>query len=129
MKKKNIPFDFVLDYLFPLEVTVKPMFGLWAVYMNDKIIFALRQRDDHPETNGVWIATKSEHHESLKKEFPSMCSISIFSKGIKETSWQVLPADSEDFETSVIQACNLVKHYDTRIGVIPKPRQSKTRKK
>jgi hypothetical protein len=77
MTKKNIPFDFVLDYLTPLDVTVKPMFGFWAIYLNQKIVFILRQRDDHPETNGVWIATSQEHHESLKKELPSMCTISI----------------------------------------------------
>jgi hypothetical protein len=36
MTKKNIPFDFVFGYL-PLDVTVKPMFGLWSIHLKDKI--------------------------------------------------------------------------------------------
>ena len=36
MKNKNLPFEFVFDYLTPLDITVKPMFGMWAIYVNDK---------------------------------------------------------------------------------------------
>jgi hypothetical protein len=129
MSRKNIPFDFVFDYLMPLEPIVKPMFGLWAIYVNEKIMLILRQRKDFPDTNGVWIATNLEHHKSLKKELPSMCSISTYSNGIKETEWQVLPADADDFEVSVLKVCELIKHSDHRIGRIPKPRQNKSKTK
>ena len=126
--KKKIPFDFVLDNLIPLSPEVKPMFGCHAVYVDEKIVFILRDREDHPEDNGVWIATSKEHHESLKKEFPSMHSIRLLGSGI--TNWQVLPANSDDFENSVIRACELVLKEDTRIGRIsPSYMISKQKKK
>jgi hypothetical protein len=129
MSRKDIPFDFVFDYLVPLEPIVKPMFGLWAIYVNEKIVLILRQRKDLPETNGVWIATNLEHHKSLKSDLPSLCSISTYSNGIKETEWQVLPADADDFEVSVRKVCELIKHNDYRIGRIPKPPQNKAKNK
>src|SRR5262245_43770907 len=76
--KKTIPFDFVLDYLAPLDVSVKPMFGAYGVYVGSKIVLILRSRKDHPDANGVWLATSGEHHESLRKHFPYMRSISLF---------------------------------------------------
>ncbi|HUS01982.1 MAG TPA: hypothetical protein VMY77_09660 [Chitinophagaceae bacterium] len=129
MSRKNIPFEFVFDYLMPLEVTVKPMFGLWALYVNEKIILVLRERKDHPDTNGVWVATNEEHHKSLKNDLPSLRSFSIYSKAINETEWQMLPLDGNDFEASVRKACELIKRGDPRIGRIPKPGPSKTKTK
>jgi hypothetical protein len=128
MTKKNIPFDFVFDYLLPIEVRVKPMFGLFAIYAGEKIVLMLRQKTKHQEMNGVWIATTKEHHKSLKKDFPSLQSIPLFSKdSIDETQWQLLPVDSEDFENAVIKVCEFIKHNDQRIGRIPKPRNAKTK--
>ena len=127
MTKKNSPFEFVFDYLAPLEVTVKPMFGLFALYVNEKIVLVLREGGDHADTNGVWVATNKEHHKSLKGDLPSLRSFYIYSKAIKETEWQLLPVDSDDFESSVIKVCELIKRGDPRIGRIPKPAQSKTK--
>jgi len=105
------------------------MFGLWAIYVTKQIMLILRQRQDFPETNGVWIATNQEHHKSLKSDLPSLCSISIYLGGIRETEWQVLPFDADDFESSVRKVCELIKHGDHRIGRIPIPRQSKAKTK
>ena len=121
MTQKNIPFNFVFDYLVPLEVTVRPMFGMWALYLNTKIVLILRHRKDFPEANGVWIATNQEDHKSLKTDLPSLCSISNYSNTIRETEWQMLPLDSDDFEVSVRKVCELIKHNDRRIGRIPIP--------
>jgi hypothetical protein len=79
MTRKNIPFNFVFNYLVPLDVTVKPMFGLWEIYVNGKIMLILRQRQDLPEINGVWIGTNKEHHKSLKSDLPSLCPVSGYS--------------------------------------------------
>jgi len=125
--QKNIPFDFVMDYLFPLEVKVKPMFGVFALYIGEKLVLMLRQRTRHPEINGVWIATSQEYHKSLRKAFPSLRSIAASSNGIAETEWQLFPVDTDDFEKSVIRACELIKQNDPRIGRIPKPRKPKTK--
>ncbi|MCH8317316.1 MAG: hypothetical protein IIA88_02270 [Bacteroidetes bacterium] len=123
MKNKQIPFDFVLDYLYPKVPEVKPMFGCYAVYINEKIIFILRNREEYPEDNGVWLATTKEHHESLGKDFPSMRSIKAFGPGV--SGWQVLPCSSDEFESSVILACELVLKEDSRIGKTPKSKYQK----
>jgi hypothetical protein len=125
MNRKNIPFDFVFDHLLQLEVTVKPMFGMFAIYVGEKIMLILRQRKNYQDTNGIWIATNKEYHESLKKDLPSLCSISTYTNNAFETEWQILQADSNDFETSVIKVCEFIVHSDHRIGKIPKPRQYK----
>lgn len=122
---KKIPFEFVLETLLPLNPRVNPMFGAFAVYVGEKIVFVLRHHEEHQEANGVWMATKSEHHSSLKKIFPSMRSIYLLSDGKAETEWQMLPLDADDFETSAIKACELILNGDERIGRIPKPRKKK----
>jgi len=105
------------------------MFGLWAIYVKEKIMLILRQRQDFTDTNGVWVATTQEHHKSLKIDLPSLRSISTYSDGIRETEWQVLPVDADDFEASVRKVCELIKHGDHRLGRIPKPRQSRAKTK
>lgn len=124
---KKIPFEFVFDYLLPLEPVTKPMFGCHALYLGEKIVLILRDRKDHPEANGVWLATSAEHHESLKQELPSMCSIYILSDGKAKTNWQMLPSDADDFESSVIRVCEMVRHGDKRIGKVPKAKKKKAK--
>lgn len=121
--KKIIPFDFVLEELASLDPYTKPMFGAYAVYVDQKIIFILRDRPTSPDDNGVWLATTEIHHKSLKKDFPEMRSIAVLGPGV--TGWQILPADSDDFEDSVLKACRLVQKEDLRIGKIPKTRMKK----
>ncbi len=123
--KKTIPFNFVIDNLFAIEPIVKSMFGAYAIYSGEKIVLILRDKND--EDSGVWLATIPEHHASLKKDFPSMRSIKVF--GSNESSWQVLPANSDDFETSVNLLCDFILKGDVRIGRIPKPKKTKKLKK
>jgi len=124
-RSKNIPFPFILDYLLPLEPHMKPFFGCYGVYVGEKIMFILRDKDSHIDCNGMWIATSREHHKSLKKIFPSLTSVSVLNNGSRETDWQMLQADSDDFESSAIGACELVLKGDKRIGKIPKPKKKK----
>ena len=123
----KIPFAFILDYLIPLQVVIKPMFGCHAIYVGEKIVLIVRNRKDHTDCNGVWIATSQEAHASLKKDLPSMCSISIFSDGKTESAWQMLPLSADDFESSVIKACEFITHGDERIGRIPKKKKKKVK--
>jgi hypothetical protein len=115
------PHEFFLDALAPLSPETRPMFGCVAVYVADKIIFALRDKPESQSDNGVWLATTVEHHESLRREFPSMRSIRVLGK--KVTGWQVLPADAPDFEAAAMRACELVLAGDTRIGKVPESRR------
>ncbi len=120
--KKTVPHEFVLDALASLSPATRSMFGCLAVYVEDKIVFALRDKPDSIADNGVWFATTKEHHEDLRQEFPNMRSIQVLGKGI--TGWQLLPADAPDFEQSALRACELIKARDPKIGKVPKTRRS-----
>jgi len=99
------------------------MFGCLAVYVDDKIVMALRDKSSEISDNGVWLATTQAHHESLRQEFPSMRSIKLLGKDI--TGWQVLPSDAPDFEQAALHACELILAGDDRIGKVPGARASR----
>ena len=99
------------------------MFGCVAVYVKEKIVLFLREKETAPRDNGVWIATMKEHHASLRREFPNMRSIGVLKKPV--TGWQVLPSDAPDFETAALRACELIVAKDARIGKIPKRQKRK----
>jgi len=121
--KQKIPFDFVLEELDRVHPRVRPMFGCYAVYVGEKMMLILRQRKDHTDDNGVWLAALHAYHPSLKKEFPCMRSIRMF--GTVETVWQNIPFEVDDFEALVLKACSLILKGDMRIGKIPKPKKKK----
>ena len=124
-QRKPVPHEFVLDALAPLSPRTRPMFGCLAIYVEDKIVLILREKDKPDQTtdNGVWLATTEEHHQSLRRDFPSMRSIKVLGK--KVTGWQVLPSDAEDFEEAALRSCELVLAGDPRIGKVPGARRAK----
>ncbi len=75
--KKKLPFQFVLDELEPLAPLVKPMFGCHAVYVGEKLVLFLCERESLldpqkvADQQGVWLATTREAYASLAAEFPS----------------------------------------------------------
>ena len=71
----------------------------------------------------MWIATTRDHHDSLKKAFPSLQSISILNDGAAETNWQMIPVTANDFESSVLELCQLIRRKDERIGKVPKKKK------
>jgi len=123
-RRKAVPYQFVLDAVGQLPIETRPMFGCLAVYVQDKIVLMLREKQKQAEDNGVWLATTAEHHQSLRREFPNMRSIQLLGKEV--TGWQVLPADAPDFEPAALRACELIVARDPRIGKVPKSRRSKT---
>jgi hypothetical protein len=124
-RRKAVPYQFVLDAVGQLPIETRPMFGCLAVYVQDKIVLMLREKQKQVEDNGVWLATTAEHHQSLRREFPNMRSIQLLGKDV--TGWQVLPADAPDFEPAALRACELIVARDPRIGKVPKSRRSKTK--
>ena len=123
-RRPPVPHEFVLDAIAVLTPATRPMFGCLAVYVDDKIVFILRDKRDKTADNGVWLATTEQHHESLRREFPNMRSIQVTGK--KMTGWQVLPSDTPDFEQAALHACELVVSRDPRIGKVPGKRQPRT---
>jgi hypothetical protein len=124
-QRKAIPHEFVLDAMASLSPETRSMFGCLAVYVQDKIVLILRDKREEMADNGVWLATTEEHHQSLRREFPNMRSIQVLGK--KVTGWQVLPADTKDFEEAALRACELVLAGDPRIGKIPGARRASGR--
>lgn len=120
--KKSVPFEFVLENLSRIDFTLKAFFGCHSIYVGEKILLTLRNKKEHEEDNGVWIATEAEHHASLQKIFPNMRSIKVF--GGPSSNWQILPVDAYDFEESVLPACELILKQDPRIGKIPKKKKA-----
>jgi hypothetical protein len=118
--RKPVPYEFVLEALFPLPIETRSMFGCLAVYVGDKIVLMLREKQKQKEDNGVWLATTKDHHQNLRREFPHMRSIQLLGKEV--TGWQVLPSDAPDFESAAVRACELIRARDPRIGKIPKGR-------
>ena len=121
--KKKVPFEFVLDELANLEPWTRPMFGCTAVYVGERIVFILRDKNKKDADDGVWVATTKQHHSSLRRELPNLRSIRVLGAGV--TGWQILPVDAADFEESVRMACALVRAGDARIGKVPQPRKTR----
>ncbi|HTR23924.1 MAG TPA: hypothetical protein VMI10_08055 [Terriglobales bacterium] len=117
LRRKAVPYEFVLEAIASLSPHTRPMFGCLAVYVGERIVLILRDKPKNADDNGVWLATTVEHHESLRREFPNMRSIGVL--GTAVTGWQVLPADAPDFEEAALRAAELVVAGDARIGKVP----------
>jgi hypothetical protein len=120
-----IPFRWVLDELDRLDPITRPLFGCTAVYARGKILFILRDKPPI-EDSGVWVATTREHHDSLRRELPSLRSIGVL--GADVTGWQNIPREGDSFEEEVLRACALARADDPRIGKVPKPRRAAAKK-
>jgi hypothetical protein len=114
-----MPYDFFIEWLYPLTLRHKKMFGVDAFYIDDRIVFALSQSNKYPLDHGIWIATKKEHHQQLKHQFKSIRP--LLSIGIK--TWLILPEDHDHFEEDANTLVSLLKSGSPLIGNIPKKRK------
>jgi hypothetical protein len=125
-KEREIPFDFIFDYLLRLETTVKPFFGMFSIYAGQTLLLMLRDRKNEPELNGIWVPTNRDGLESLKAELPSLRQIYGLGNTKKSAAlWLVLPPEVTDFERAAITLCDLIVHRDLRIGRLSKPRSAR----
>ena len=112
-KHKKIPFDFVLDLLYPLEVEIRPMFGCYSLYTDGKLVLFLRNREKEPEKNGVWVVAGSEDYESLAEEIGVWVDDKLRNANRK---WILIGSSNEEFESRVTNACALISAGDPRVG-------------
>ena len=112
--RKRAPFSFVLDDLAVLDPVVKTMFGFYYVYVSERLVLMLRDRNNQSHFNGVWIATTSEHLRSLSEEFASLPTRCLIDSG--KNAWIFLPAIHDSFEALALRVCDLIKEHDYRIG-------------
>jgi hypothetical protein len=125
-KRKSPPYPFILEALAPLHPEVRPMFSGYAVYIGDKIVCMLRDSIKSPEDNGLWLVfadafETSDDPSALHHEFPSIRPIKLLQDKIKH--WLILPADSPNFESESLQACDLLLAHNPRLGRIPESRK------
>jgi hypothetical protein len=121
--KKRIPFQFVLDELMSIRPVVKQMFGFTYLYLDDRLLFGLREQPAKPNTNGIWIFTEAEHLDSLRREFPLLSRHYFWKSGNK--GWVVLTTKNENFEEYAYKACELVLRGDRRLGRVTRGGSSK----
>lgn len=114
-----MPYDFFLELLYPMPLRHKKMFGVDAYYIHEKIVFGLRKKDTNKEDNGIWIASKIEHHQKLRHRFSGLRNINTY--GIK--TWLVLPEDYIRFEEEANELAEMIKTKSILIGNIPKSRR------
>lgn len=118
--KSGFPFPFVLEEIACLRPTIKRMFGFTHIYLDQKLLFSLRDSAKQPNTNGLWIYTSAEHLESLGREFPQLPKRQLWRSG--KNGWVVLASRLEDFEEYAFKACELVLKGDQRIGRVTRGR-------
>lgn len=110
----KVPYDFVLRLLYPVRPQVKKMLGCYALVLNGKLLMLLRERENQPEFNGVFVATQPEHYDALQSEIHSS-NMQFDIDGAPHT-WLFLSEDLDDFEEKISKACELIKAGDIRIG-------------
>ena len=121
---REIPFDFILDYLLRIETEVRPFFGMFSIYSGQKLLLMLRERKNEPEMNGIWIAVSSGH-AALRAEMPGLRPYPGSAGGKKDNGWLQIHPDLDNFEELAIRICEMISHRDPRIGRIPPPRKPK----
>lgn len=112
--KTPVPFPFVLEELTPLRLTIKKVFGFTYFYLDELLLFSLRDSVKQPGTNGMWLFTSDEHLESLAREFPQLPRRQLWSSG--KNCWVILASRLEYFEEYAFKACELILNRDPRIG-------------
>lgn len=113
-QRRRIPFPFVIDELESLRPTVRTVFGFTHVYLEDKLLFSLRDAANHPGSNGMWLYTTTEYADSLAQEFTDLPRRQIWRSGKK--AWIILASRLPEFEEHAFKACELILGRDQRIG-------------
>lgn len=110
----NVPYFFVLRHLYPVRPAIKKMLGCYALIYENRLLLLLRERESHPEFNGVFVATRPEHFDRLQDEIHSS-NMEFDIDGVPH-SWLFISEDLEDFDGKVRKVCEMIKAGDTRIG-------------
>ena len=113
-QRRRTPFSFVIDELESLRPTVRSVFGFTHVYLDDKLLFSLRDATNQPGSNGMWLYTTTEHADGLAREFTDLPRRQIWRSGKK--AWIILASRLPEFEEHAFKACELILGRDQRIG-------------
>ena len=90
------------------------MLGCYALIDNNKILFLLRERDNQPEFNGLFVATQPQYYDQLEQEIHN--STMEFNIDGLHHSYLFLSEDLDDFDEKIKKVCEMIKAGDVRIG-------------
>lgn len=99
----------------------KRMFGCDAAYLDGMLCLVAADREK--PWNGLLVCTSQERHAALVDAIPALKPHPVLGK------WLYVAQEHPDFETVAQQLTALVLARDTRIGVEPKPRRSRSKRK
>jgi len=126
---RNIPFGKITKvhphaWLWePLEddagFLLRPMFGGKAACVDGRMVLYFSAKEE--PWRGVCVCTGREHHASLMAEFPELAPHKILPK------WLYLAEAEDNFERVAAALVALAKRRDPRIGIIGKPRKTRTK--
>jgi hypothetical protein len=117
-RARAVPFDFVLEHISALHPVTRPMFGCTAVYLDERIVFVLRQKGG--EDDGVWVAYERDAEAQVRALLPTLEPIVILGS---TRGWRKLSAASASFEADVLRACALLRAGETCLGKLPESRK------
>ena len=117
---QTIPFAFIIDELESLRPAVRKVFGFAHVYLEDRLLFSLRDAATRTSTNGMWLYTTTEHADTLAAEFDDLPRRQIWRSG--KNAWIVLATRLSNFEEHALRACELILEGDRRIGRVSRTR-------
>ena len=109
------------DFSHEMSFVSRNMFGCRAAYLDGKLVMVLAEDAKRKEWYGVLLPTEREFHASLQAQFAGLVEHRILPK------WLFLSANREDFEDEVARFGRLIARRDPRFGVIPKPKQRKSK--
>lgn len=113
-RRQKTPFPFVLEELAALRLRLKTVFGFTHVYLDDMLLFSLRESGKRPAINGIWVYTTIENLDNLAREFPELPKRQLWRSG--KNGWLVLASRIAGFEEHAFKLCELILKGDRRIG-------------
>jgi len=90
------------------------MLGGYALISGEDILLLLRERENQPEFNGVFVPTEPGYFDALSDEIHSS-NMDFDLDGAPHT-WIFISEDLPDFHEKIKRACKLIKAGDKRIG-------------
>lgn len=110
----KVPYDFILAYLYPVRPRIKKMLGCYGLIKDEILLVLLRDRENQPEFNGIFVATQPQFFNTLQDEI-HLSNMNFNLDGV-EHSWIFLSEDLPDFNEKVKKTCEMIKAGDQRIG-------------
>jgi hypothetical protein len=110
----KLPYDFILRYLYPVRPKIRKMLGGYALLLEEYILLLLREKENQPEFNGVFVPTEPRYFDELSTEI-HFSNMEFDIDGAPHT-WIFIREDLPDFHEVLQRACALIRAGDKRIG-------------